>query len=119
MPNSESRAAPERRAIWPSGNLDRTLVILVSVLVLLASVLLLTFPFGRDQGIFAVVGGGLLHGKVPYRDLWDVKTPGIFVVFALAQALFGHTMVGPRIIEVVGLLLTCAALVDSGSALLR
>jgi hypothetical protein len=87
---------------------------LILLAVLLASVLLLTYPFGRDQGIFAVIGEGILHGKVPYRDRWDVKTPGIFLVFALAQALFGHTMVGPRIIEVVGLLLTVAALIDLG-----
>jgi hypothetical protein len=93
---------------------DRVLVVLVFFAVLLASALLLTYPFGRDQGIFAVIGEGILRGKVPYRDLWDVKTPGIFMVFALAEALFGHTMVGPRIIEVIALLATCAILVDLG-----
>ena len=49
------------------------------------SIQILTFSYGRDQGIYAVVGDGVLHGKMPYRDLWDFKPPGIFLVYALAQ----------------------------------
>ncbi|HEY3234905.1 MAG TPA: glycosyltransferase family 39 protein [Polyangiaceae bacterium] len=70
---------------------------------------LLAFSFGRDQSIYAVVGQGILHGQVPYRDLWDFKPPGIFFVYALAQALFGNTMLAPRLLELGGLcvLLAC------------
>jgi hypothetical protein len=66
---------------------------------------ILLFSFGRDQGIYALVGEGLLHGKLPYRDLWDFKPPGIFFVYALAQGLFGKSMLAPRLVEVLGLLL--------------
>lgn len=65
---------------------------------------ILTFSFGRDQSIYALVGEGLLHGKMPYRDLWDFKPPGIFFVYALAQGLFGRSMVAVRVLEVCGLL---------------
>jgi len=62
---------------------------------------ILTFSFGRDQSIYAVVGDGVLHGEVPYRDLWDFKPPGIFFLYALAQALFGKNMMAPRLLEVL------------------
>lgn len=68
------------------------------------SIQILTFSFGRDQGIYAVVGDGVLHGKMPYKDLWDFKPPGIFLVYALAQGLFGRAMVSIRILEVAGLI---------------
>ncbi len=65
---------------------------------------ILTFSFGRDQTIYSLVGEGVLHGKMPYRDLWDFKPPGIFLVFALAQGVFGRGMVAIRVLEVIGML---------------
>ncbi|MET0794390.1 MAG: glycosyltransferase family 39 protein [Polyangiaceae bacterium] len=64
---------------------------------------ILTFSFGRDQTIYSLVGEGVLHGKMPYRDLWDFKPPGIFLFYALAQALFGRGMVAIRVLEVIGM----------------
>jgi hypothetical protein len=72
--------------------------------IVLAAIQILVFSFGRDQGIYAVVGEGILAGKVPYKDLWDFKPPGIFFVYALAQALFGKSMLAPRLLEVLALL---------------
>ena len=46
---------------------------------------------------------GILHGKMPYRDLWDFKPPGIFLVYAAAQALLGKSMLAIRALEVAGL----------------
>lgn len=64
---------------------------------------ILLFGFGRDQGIYAVVGEGLLDGSMPYRDVWDFKPPGIFFVYALAEALLGKSMTSVRIFECAGL----------------
>jgi hypothetical protein len=72
-------------------------------LVAFCCIQILLFSFGRDQSIYAVVGDGVLHGKMPYRDLWDFKPPGIFLVYALAQSLFGKNMLAPRLLEVAGL----------------
>src|SRR5512138_681071 len=83
----------------PLVRMERWLEI-TSILVVVGCALLLpAFSFGRDQGIYATVGSGILSGSVPYRDLWDFKTPGIFFVFAASEALFGHTMAAPRILE--------------------
>lgn len=73
--------------------------------IVLSAVQILLFSFGRDQGIYAVIADGILDGKVPYRDLWDFKPPGIYLVYALSEALFGRTMLAPRMLEVAGLLL--------------
>jgi hypothetical protein len=64
---------------------------------------LLLFQYGRDQGIFAVVADYLVRGGVPYRDVWDFKTPGVYFIYALARVLFGGSMLSIRILEVIGL----------------
>ncbi len=72
--------------------------------IVLCALQVSTFSFGRDQSIYAVVGDGILNGRMPYRDLWDFKPPGIFLVHALGQALFGKHMFSARLLEVVALL---------------
>src|SRR4051812_23211174 len=74
--------------------------------IALCAIQILTFSFGRDQTIYSLVGEGVLHGKMPYRDLWDFKPPGIFLVFAFAQGLFGRGMIAIRLLEVIGMLAT-------------
>lgn len=71
--------------------------------VLFSCLQILLFGYGRDQGIYALVGEGLLDGAMPYRDVWDFKPPGIFFVFAFAEALFGKAMTSVRIVECAGL----------------
>ncbi len=70
--------------------------------VAFACLQILTFSFGRDQGIYALVGEGPAHGQLPYRDLWDFKPPGIFFIYGLAQGLLGKSMLAPRLLEVAG-----------------
>jgi hypothetical protein len=89
---------------------DVWLKVVAWVTIIACALLILTFSFGRDQGIYAVVGDGLLHGRVPYKDLWDFKPPGIFFVYGLAQALFGKNMMAPRLLEVLSLFGSVAAM---------
>jgi hypothetical protein len=69
----------------------------VSIIYLLAH--LLHYQYGRDQGIYAVVGEAVLGGDFPYRDAWDFKPPGIYFVYALARALFGGSVAAIRVLE--------------------
>lgn len=71
--------------------------------IVFACIQILLFSFGRDQGIYAMVASGLLDGKLPYRDVWDFKPPGIFLCYGLSFALFGESMAAPRVLEVLGL----------------
>jgi 4-amino-4-deoxy-L-arabinose transferase-like glycosyltransferase len=66
----------------------------------------LCFPFGRDQGLyFYVAREWVERGAIPYRDVLDHKTPGIYVLHALAIWLFGANMWGIRILDLIGVLL--------------
>lgn len=42
-----------------------------------------------DEQLYSLIGQAMLHGQVPYVDLWDRKPPGLFLVFAAAHALLG------------------------------
>lgn len=105
-----TRATVRRRFV--EHRLDIALV-LVAVALGVPS---LWFPFGSDQAIHYYVGREwVLHGAIPYRDTFDYKTPGIFVVHALLIAVFGEQTWGIRLADlactiVLGLLI--ARLVD-------
>lgn len=63
---------------------------LLSALVVLGLLLpTLWFPYGRDQAVFAYVGRVLAEGGVPYRDAWDLKPPGIYLLYGLLARLVG------------------------------
>ena len=78
---------------------EHILVALSWLLVVGSIAQVLAFSFGRDQGIYATVAEGILQGELPYRDRWDFKPPGIFLVYALAFSVFGPSMIAPRLVE--------------------
>lgn len=93
------------------GRPDVWLVVVCVLVVAWSAGQLLFFGFGRDQSIYALVGRGILEGEMPYRDRWDFKPPGVFLIYALAEAVFGAVMWGPRVIEALGLLVSARLLV--------
>ena len=85
---------------------DQWLAIVCWLVVAFASLSILLFSFGRDQGIYGLVADTILKGGMPYRDAWDFKPPGIFLAYTLAQGLFGKSMLSIRLLEVIGLVAT-------------
>src|SRR6266516_6475051 len=83
--------------------LTRTLVLLSLAAIVYLFVNILMFRYGRDQGIYATVAETVLRGGMPYRDAWDFKPPGIYVVYAMTRALFGSRQWGIRLFGVAGL----------------
>jgi hypothetical protein len=61
----------------------------------------LTYPFGRDQGIYAYAGKMLLEGKMNYLHVFDLKPPGIHFLFAFAELVFGEKMLNLRIFDIL------------------
>ena len=62
----------------------------------------LTYPFGRDQGLYFYIGREWWErGSLPYRDAFDVKTPGIYLLNALSYAWFGHAQWGIRVFDLL------------------
>ena len=68
-------------------------------LTLLAGALCLPMPFWGDQALFTVYGRQLADGAVLYRDVFDLKQPGVFLFYTAAGLAFGFTEVGIRLFE--------------------
>lgn len=54
----------------------------------------LNIPFERDEGAYSYYGKLLLEGKIPYKDFYEQKFPGIFYFFAMIVGIFGDTVKG-------------------------
>ncbi|MCR5590855.1 MAG: hypothetical protein K6F73_04925 [Lachnospiraceae bacterium] len=55
--------------------------------------------YGCDASFFTLVGRGILNGKIPYRDFFDLKGPYFFFVEALGQ-LLAHDRLGAFLIQI-------------------
>ena len=62
-----------------------TALALLTALASRAPFALIDRPFADEAG-YALFARYWLEGLVPYRDVWDVKPPGLFALYALAQA---------------------------------
>ncbi len=54
----------------------------------------LNIPFERDEGIYCYMGELLREGKVPYKDFYEMKFPGIFYLYSIVINFFGETVKG-------------------------
>ncbi|MBN2470724.1 MAG: glycosyltransferase family 39 protein [Anaerolineae bacterium] len=104
-----SRALRLLRSLWAPAA--------VITLVLVLALPILTYPFGLDHGLFAVVGEGIVHGQFPYVDLWDTKPPAVYYTYALSIALFGPTIYAPRTLDFVVILVVAVGLYRLGQKL--
>ena len=99
----------------------RLLRIGLGILLFIAAALIvapmLTYPFGRDQGVFACGADVLRRGGALYRDFWDLKPPGIYYLYQLSFAAFGRSMLAPRLLDLLFSLATAAGLTLIGRRL--
>jgi hypothetical protein len=80
--------------------------LLVALLfVLLRAIPNISYPMGRDQATYGVIGQGLLNGQQLYLNLWDNKPPGIFALYALLVKAFGHVMWSVGLVDILWLLI--------------
>lgn len=49
-------------------------------------------PFERDEGAYTYYGKMLLEGKIPYKDFYEQKFPGIFYFYSFMVYVFGDTV---------------------------
>jgi 4-amino-4-deoxy-L-arabinose transferase-like glycosyltransferase len=102
-------------AAWPR----RALVAALPFGLILVWSAAVRLPFywiaGGDEFFFAVFAREWLHGGLPYVTAFDVKPPGLFFVYAVAQALFGDSYATIKGMEIVAV----AAAASSLYAMLR
>ena len=82
-------------------------MVAMAVAVVVRAVLLIQ-PIGGDPGIYAYVGGRIMAGDIPYRDVFEQKPPGILYTYAAAFWVFGRGMMAVQAADVVAWLLTVA-----------
>ena len=73
-------------------------LVLAAVLFALVS---LSYPHGRDQATHGYIGLRWLEGKIPYRDTFDIKPPGVFFAHTFAYAVFGESMFALRALDLL------------------
>jgi hypothetical protein len=97
-PNLLSKKAPATGLGSISFSLEEKICYgLLAIVILLVYTIrskFLLIPFERDEGIYSYFGVLLLEGKIPYKDFYEFKVPGLFYFYALIVKLFGATVKG-------------------------
>lgn len=73
---------------------DRLLIGGLILFVLMVRFKLLSVPFERDEGGFAYIAYQMLEGKSLYLDLYEIKPPLLYIIYAFFISLFGHSIEG-------------------------
>jgi hypothetical protein len=71
---------------------DRLLIGGLILFVLIVRFKLLSVPFERDEGGFAYFAYQMLEGKSLYLDLYEIKPPLLYILYALFLTIFGHSV---------------------------
>ena len=79
------------------------LVISAAVTITIVSACSPLYPFNPwdDANCFFTVGRGIIHGLVPYRDLYEQKGPLLYFLYALAALISEKSFIGAWIAECV------------------
>jgi 4-amino-4-deoxy-L-arabinose transferase-like glycosyltransferase len=77
-------------------HIDYYLIALGAVIVFISFIRfgLINIPLERDEGEYAYFGKLILEGIAPYKEAYNMKLPGTYVMYALIMALFGKTIYG-------------------------
>lgn len=61
------------------------------------------YPFNDwvDANSFFTMGKGMIHGKIPYRDLFEQKGPLLYFMHAIAYIISNKTFFGVYLLEVI------------------
>jgi hypothetical protein len=65
------------------------------IVIVLATLVFRSFHFGNpdvdfDEPFYLLVGDRMLHGAIPYVDIWDRKPIGLFLIYAAIRLLGGE-----------------------------
>jgi len=100
---------PEPTAV-PRTSLRFAAILLILFAVIIAGWPTIWLPLGRDHGTAAYIGDLILKGKMPFTDAWEIRTPGIYYIYALAITLFGKTGEAVRYMDLLYQFFTALAL---------
>ena len=78
----------------------------VAVALLLVALALRGWDFGNpvihvDEQYYLLVGDRMLHGALPYVDIWDRKPVGLFAIFAAIRLLPGDGIIACQVVALL------------------
>lgn len=86
---------------------ERNRKFLIVALTIIALVFVLRSPsynksvMNWDESVYLLQGENILHGGVPYREIWDNKGALLYFIFAFILKFTGHSIIGLRLITVL------------------
>jgi hypothetical protein len=101
-PSAPQSAASAVAGTWPNNGALAVILTFVLILVWSAAVRLPFYGIANgDEFFFSVVAREWLHGGLPYVDAFDIKPPGLFLIYAIAQTIFGDSYATFKGMEIV------------------
>lgn len=88
-------------------------LIAAGLLILAVAVRFITFgnpALGFDEQFYLLVGDRMLHGELPYVDIFDRKPIGIFLIYAGARLLGGEGFVAYKLVAAAFVVATAVLL---------
>jgi 4-amino-4-deoxy-L-arabinose transferase-like glycosyltransferase len=76
-------------------------------------------PINHDDALYWVIGDAWRHGAPPYTRFWDLKPPGLFLLYRVAATVFGARPEGIRIIAMIAVWVTSLAIWRLGEVRFR
>jgi 4-amino-4-deoxy-L-arabinose transferase-like glycosyltransferase len=92
---------------------NNAFIIFTGFILLSIALRFLSFQYSvidHDESTYLVIAQETLDGKTLYVDVWDVKPPGIFLLFAALLKVFGHSICMIRLVAAVFIGLTAGFL---------
>jgi hypothetical protein len=75
--------------------------LLVVAIIVVVGLVKLSQPFMGDQALATIMASKMSRGEIIYRDLWDLKQPGIFGFYLIGGILFGFNEIGIHTFELL------------------
>jgi hypothetical protein len=108
----QAAGATLRRAavapLWRLAAVTHWPALLAAAVTVVLAMPTLNYVYGPDQALFAYFGNRLAHGAGLYVDVWDVKPPGIFWIYALITRIPGPEF---QVLRAADLVYTAAAVI--------
>ena len=82
---------------WISSSDRHVFLTLIAVTILARLITFFRLTIDYDETTYAVMADHMLQGAVLYKDVIDIKQPGIFIIFGLIQLLFGKSVIVIRL----------------------
>src|SRR4051812_42783556 len=96
------------RARWMAGYFPVMVLIALAILIVLERLHTYREPLEPDLTTYAVIAHEMNFGKRLYANVWDIKPPGLYGTYALAEKLAGY---GPQSVLLLAIGAALASLV--------